>query len=117
MGALTTHVLDTARGTPAWGVRITVYRIDGDIRQEVARAVTNADGRVDSPLVTGDDLREGTYELIFAMGAYFRETDLPVADPPFLDEIVIRFTIADSDAHYHVPLLATPWSYTTYRGS
>lgn len=117
MGALTTHVLDTARGIPARGVRITVYRIDGDIRQPVARAVTNADGRVDGPLLAVDDIDEGTYELIFAMGAYFRASDVPLADPPFLDEVVVRFTIGDRDAHYHVPLLATPWSYTTYRGS
>ena len=117
MGALTTHVLDTARGIPARGVRITVYRIDGDIRQEVARSVTNADGRVDGPLLAGDDIDKGVHELIFEMGAYFRVSDLPLADPPFLDEVVVRFTITDRDAHYHVPLLATPWSYTTYRGS
>ncbi len=117
MGAVTTHVLDTARGIPAHGVHIALYRVDRDDRQELTWATTNADGRVDAPLLAGDDLREGIYELRFGMGDYFRSRDVPVADPPFLDEVVIRFTIGDRDAHYHVPLLATPWSYTTYRGS
>lgn len=117
MGALTTHVLDTSRGVPAHGVTIALHRIAGDDRQELIQAVTNADGRVDTPLLSGEALAEGTYELIFAMGAYFRERSDPVTDPPFLDDVVVRFTIGDRDAHYHVPLLATPWSYTTYRGS
>lgn len=117
MGALTTHVLDTSRGCPAGGVRITLLRINGDDRHELKQAVTNADGRVDAPLLAGKDFIIGIYELIFAMGTYFRAGEDPVADPPFLDDVVIRFTIGERDAHYHVPLLATPWSYTTYRGS
>lgn len=117
MGALTTHVLDTAEGVPAQGVRIALSRIDVDDPRELTQAVTNADGRVDGPLLAGDDFREGVYELVFAIGDYFRSRDIPLADPPFLDEVVIRFTIGDRGAHYHVPLLATPWSYTTYRGS
>lgn len=117
MGALTTHVLDTARGVPAHGVHVVVYRIDRESRQLLTRAVTNADGRIDAPLLAGDAFTDGTYELIFAMGAYFRSRGGAVADPPFLDEVVVRFTIGDRDAHYHVPLLVTPWSYSTYRGS
>jgi 5-hydroxyisourate hydrolase len=117
MGTLTTHVLDTAGGIPAHGVRITLYRIDGDNRHELTVAVTNADGRVNAPLLAGDDFDQGTYELNFDMGAYFRSRAVTIADPPFLDEVVVRFTIGDRDAHYHVPLLVTPWSYTTYRGS
>lgn len=117
MGALTTHVLDTSRGLPASGVSIVLSRIDAEKRQELARAVTNADGRLDAPLLAGDAFTEGTYELIFAMGAYFRSRSVAVADPPFLDEVVVRFTIGNRDAHYHVPLLVTPWSYSTYRGS
>jgi 5-hydroxyisourate hydrolase len=117
MGALTTHVLDTAQGIPAQGVRIALYLIEGDTHRELTVAVTNADGRVDAPLLAGDDFDQGTYELNFEMGAYFRSRDVTIADPPFLDDVVVRFTIADATAHYHVPLLATPWSYTTYRGS
>ncbi len=117
MGALTTHVLDTAKGIPAQGVRIVLYRVDGDTRLAVTSVATNADGRVDGPLLAGEEFDAGTYEVTFGMGAYFRSHDVPTAEPPFLDEVVIRFTVADPDAHYHVPLLASPWSYTTYRGS
>lgn len=117
MGALTTHVLDTSRGIPARGVRITLHRIDGDTRRQLTQVVTNDDGRVDAPLLRDDVFTVGTYELTFTIGAYFREAGVPHADPPFLEEVVIRFTVGDADAHYHVPLLASPWSYTTYRGS
>jgi 5-hydroxyisourate hydrolase len=108
-GRLTTHVLDTARGRPAAGIPIELARLDGD-RREVLRALTtNADGRTDEPLLADGDLRAGTYELTFAVGEHFGEG--------FLDRVPVRFTIADADAHYHVPLLVSPWSYSTYRGS
>jgi 5-hydroxyisourate hydrolase len=116
-GRLTTHVLDTARGLPGAGIAITLFRREGAARSVVARAVTNANGRTDAPLLEGGDFRPGGYELIFAMAPYFRAQGLEMTDPPFLDEIVLRFAVADASAHYHVPLLASPWSYTTYRGS
>jgi len=107
-GRLTTHVLDTASGRPAGNVEIELARLDGD-RREVLRTVrTNADGRTDGPLL--DPLEAGTYELVFAVGDHFGDTG-------FLDRVPVRFRIADADAHYHVPLLVSPWSYSTYRGS
>lgn len=116
MGRLTTHVLDTARGVPGAGVTIELYRT-GETRELVTRIETNADGRCDGPLLEGEALTRGTYELIFHIGAYFAATELALADPPFVDEVVLRFGVADPVAHYHVPLLVSPWSYTTYRGS
>src|SRR3954452_21953309 len=109
-GRLTTHVLDTAAGRPAAGVEVTLWR-DGAV---VAAAVTNADGRTDAPLL--DALEVGEYELRFAVGAYFAGS-ATVSDPPFLDVVPVRFGVADADAHHHVPLLASPWAYSTYRGS
>jgi 5-hydroxyisourate hydrolase len=117
MGKLTTHVLDTAHGMPASGMELTLHRIEQDgSRTPVARTRTNSDGRCDVPLLEGTAFRSGTYELVFQVATYFRKlaTDLP--DPPFLDEVPLRFGIA-ADAHYHVPLLVSPWSYSTYRGS
>src|ERR1700754_4498831 len=116
-GQLTTHVLDTAHGRPGMGITVTVYRLDGDRRDAVAETRTNADGRCDAPLLSGNDFRPGTYEIVFAIGAYFRMAGAPLSDPPFLDEVPIRFGIAHADQHYHVPLLISPWSYSTYRGS
>jgi 5-hydroxyisourate hydrolase len=118
-GSLTTHVLDTARGQPAAGVPIELWRIDPatDGRTLLATTHTNADGRTEAPLLAADALTPGVYELVFALGAYFAARDEPSADPPFLDRVPIRFGIADSTAHYHVPLLASPWAYSTYRGS
>jgi hydroxyisourate hydrolase len=113
---LTTHVLDTALGRPAEGVAIELWR-DGEL---LASAVTNADGRTDAPLVAHGALREGTYELRFAVGPYFAALGgdgPPAGDPPFLDVVPVVFGVADADAHHHVPLLVTPWSYSTYRGS
>jgi 5-hydroxyisourate hydrolase len=112
-GRLTTHVLDTATGRPAAGVEIELLR-EGEV---VARATTNADGRTDAPLL--DALQAGTYELRFAVGAYFAQADPPaaVSEPPFLDVVPVRFGVADAGAHHHVPLLVSPWSYSTYRGS
>ena len=113
MGRLTTHVLDTARGVPAAGVLIELRR--GTHLLKTAR--TNADGRTDAPLLAGDELLRGSYELIFHLGDYFAAAGLTSGNTPFLDEVPIRFGVADPAAHYHVPLLASPWSYSTYRGS
>jgi len=111
MGRLTTHVLDTMRGRPAAGVAIELRR-DGE---SLVQSRTNADGRTDAPLLEGDALTAGTYELVFDVGAYFAGADVP--EPPFLGLVPVRFGIADPAAHYHVPLLASPWAYSTYRGS
>jgi hydroxyisourate hydrolase len=111
-GALTTHVLDVAHGRPARGVGIELWR--DEVR--IAEALTNADGRTDAPLVAPGALEVGVYELRFAVGAYFASTGTG-ADPPFLDVVPVRFGISDADSDHHVPLLVTPWSYSTYRGS
>ncbi|MDF2810904.1 MAG: uraH [Microvirga sp.] len=116
MGRLSTHVLDTVMGRPASGVEIELFAVEGDTRRSVARARTNADGRTDAPLLSGDTFQVGTYELVFHIGPYFRSTET-AAEPSFLDFVPIRFSIAEPDGHYHVPLLVTPWSYSTYRGS
>ena len=116
MGRLTTHVLDTAHGCPAAGVGIEIFRLSGD-RQSLGRARTNADGRPDLPLLADAEFLPGTYELVFAAGDYFRAKGVGLTEPAFLDLIPIRFGIADSGAHYHVPLLLSPFSYSTYRGS
>ncbi|MBJ3764171.1 hydroxyisourate hydrolase [Maribius pontilimi] len=108
-GYLTTHVLDTAKGVPAQGLLIVLYRIDGDTRTELARKTTNADGRTDGPILPEDGFATGTYELVFHAGGY-------LGDARFLGDIPIRFTM-DEDSHYHVPLLLSPYGYSTYRGS
>ncbi len=115
-GRLTTHVLDTARGTPAAGLAITLYRLDGGERRKLKAATTNADGRCDAPLLSGEEFRTGTYELVFAAGDYLRASGADLPDPAFLDEVPIRFGMAE-EAHYHVPLLLSPFGYSTYRGS
>ncbi|HVE48202.1 MAG TPA: hydroxyisourate hydrolase [Casimicrobiaceae bacterium] len=117
MGRLTTHVLDSAHGTPAAGVAITLHRnLDG--RYALIRdATTNADGRCDAPLLEGEALVAGRYRLVFRAGDYFRRKGVALADPPFVDDVVIDFGVADAALHYHVPLIVTPWSYATYRGS
>lgn len=117
MGQLTTHVLDTAQGIPAAGVPIIVLRVSGSDRVTVAQAVTNAQGRVDGPLLVGGAFTIGTYELAFEVEDYFRRQPVTLASPPFLDIVTLRFSVADADQHYHVPLLVSPWSYSTYRGS
>jgi 5-hydroxyisourate hydrolase len=118
MGRLTTHVLDTASGRPAGGIRIDLSRLEVDGRLEALKTVvTNAEGRTDEPLLSGDEVRVGRYELMFHVGAYFTARGTRVAEPPFLERIPVRFAIADAQAHYHVPLLVSPWGYTTYRGS
>jgi 5-hydroxyisourate hydrolase len=118
MTGLTTHVLDVARGGPAEGVRLELYEFaaEGGSRL-VADVLTNADGRTDAPLIGAKDARIGRFELVFHAGDYFRRQGVKTADPPFLDLIPLRFAVADPKAHYHVPLLVSPWSYSTYRGS
>jgi len=117
-GRLTTHVLDTARGKPAAGVRITLYRISGQSHRKIAETVTNADGRTDAPMLAGDQLTPGSYELVFAAGDYLRASGQgPAEGVLFLDEIPIRFGVPDAGQHYHVPLLISPFAYSTYRGS
>jgi len=116
MGRLTTHVLDTASGVPAQGLGISLFEIRDGRRTLLKDTKTNADGRCDAPLLEGASFRCGQFELVFHAGPYFKSrAQLP--SPPFLDEIPIRFSIADQNAHYHVPLLVSPWSYSTYRGS
>ncbi len=116
MGRLTTHVLDTANGRPGAAMRIDLFAVEPE-RRLLVSIETNADGRCEAPLLEGPDFRTGTYELVFAAGGYFRALGTELADPPFLDEVVVRFGIADASEHYHVPLLVSPWSYSTYRGS
>ncbi|MGJ3246212.1 MAG: hydroxyisourate hydrolase [Elainellaceae cyanobacterium] len=118
-GKLTTHVLDTVKGEPAPGMTVELWSLDAKSgeRTLLKSIVTNADGRTDVPLLADEEWVCGVYELVFAVGEYFAHyrTDLP--HPPFLDRVPIQFGIADADAHYHVPLLTSPWSYSTYRGS
>ena len=116
MGRLTTHVLDTARGRPAAGLALSLNSADAE-RRELVSAVTNQDGRCDRPLLEGAAMQAGAYELIFEAGAYFDRLGLELPEPKFLDRVVIRFGIADPAAHYHVPLLLSPFGYSTYRGS
>lgn len=116
-GKLTTHVLDTANGTPAAGISIELRKLAKEGYETVSSHVTNADGRTDSPLLAAETMAVGHYELLFTTGDYFAQKTDDLPDPPFLDVIPIRFAIADIDAHYHVPLLVSPWSYSTYRGS
>ncbi len=115
MAQLTTHVLDTANGKPGNGIRISLFSLDGG-RELLATAVTNEDGRTDSPLLDAAKFKAGTYELEFAVGEYFANAGNELTDPPFLGDVVIRVSLAE-DGHYHVPLLVSPWSYSTYRGS
>ncbi|CUH85031.1 hydroxyisourate hydrolase [Thalassovita mediterranea] len=116
-GYLTTHVLDTARGCPAEGIKIALYRVSGNSHKKIADTVTNADGRTDAPILPADAFKTGTYELIFFCGDYLRSTGQAGEDPLFLDQVPIRFGMADAEAHYHVPLLLSPYGYSTYRGS
>lgn len=117
MGNLTTHVLDSAHGCPGHNIAVKLYRVDGEDRELIAEARTNNDGRCDQPLLTGEDFVKGVYELVFAAGTYYRNRGLELPEPAFLDDVVLRFGIADESEHYHVPLLISPYSYSTYRGS
>jgi 5-hydroxyisourate hydrolase len=118
MTGLTTHVLDTALGKPAVGLEIDLYRLNGDDREKLKTVVTNHDGRVDGgPILIGESFVAGEYELVFKAGDYLRRLGIPLTDPAFLDVIPIRFGISDVSGHYHVPLLLSPYGYSTYRGS
>ena len=116
MGRLSTHVLDTSIGRPAAGVRVRLMRVEAGGESEVVTVFTNADGRTDQPLLSGDSYSPGTYVLYFDVREYFARRD-PSVPSPFLDIVPIRFTMVELDGHYHVPLVVTPWSYSTYRGS
>ena len=117
MAKISTHVLDTARGLPAQGVALELHQVLGLERRLVASAVTNADGRTDAPLVSADRLEPGIYELTFKARDYFVRAGVSLTDPPFLGDIVIRVGISDPAGSYHVPLLLSPYGYSTYRGS
>jgi 5-hydroxyisourate hydrolase len=117
MGKLTTHVLDTANGCPAAGMAVALYRVEGGSATLLKRLALNHDGRADGPLLEGVDFMVGTYRLVFGVAAYFRARGALLAEPPFLDEVALEFGLAEAGSHYHVPLLASPFAYSTYRGS
>ena len=118
MGRLSTHVLDTANGRPAAGMKVELFRLEASGSRSLVKSVTtNTDGRTDAPLLVDAACVAGTYELVFDTASYFRAIGTNLTDPPFLDQIPLRFSIADPAGHYHVPLLVSPWSYSTYRGS
>jgi 5-hydroxyisourate hydrolase len=120
MGRLTTHVLDTANGRPAAGVRVRVYAVSRDNtgeRRLLREVATNGDGRCDAPLLEGDEFETGRYEIVFGAGSYFAALGTALPQPTFVGDVVLRFGIADATQHYHVPLLVSPWSWSTYRGS
>ncbi|MCB6179112.1 hydroxyisourate hydrolase [Rhodobacter sp. Har01] len=116
-GRLTTHVLDTARGCPAAGVKIALYRVSGNSHRKIAETATNADGRTEAPMLAGKGFAAGSYELVFFAGDYLRASGQAGEGVLFLDQIPIRFGISDAAQHYHVPLLISPFAYSTYRGS
>ena len=117
MGKLSTHVLDTTQGKPGAGVALELYALDGGGRRLIKTAVTNQDGRCDAPLLEGEAMRPGRYELVFAAGDYFASQGVELPEPRFVDRVTIAFGMAHADQNYHVPLVVTPWSYSTYRGS
>ena len=117
MGRLTTHDLDAAHGCPGSSIKVELYRVEGSQLQLVATAQTNSDGRCDAPLLEGDTYRSGVYQLQFSAGDYYRARGVQLPEPAFLDVVVLRFGISAEQDHYHVPLLISPYSYSTYRGS
>lgn len=117
MGRLTTHVLDTSLGRPGQGIRIEVYRLEDQSRTLLKEVTTNDDGRCDAPILEGEAFAAGQFELVFHVGDYFRHQGVETPEPRFLDVIPLRFGVADASQHYHVPLLLSPYSYSTYRGS
>lgn len=116
MGKLSTHVLDTTHGRPGAGMRFCLYRLAEGERRALSEGATNADGRTDAPLLEGRTFRPGRYELVFQVGAYFRAQGVPLPEPAFLDEVTLAFGMAET-GNYHVPLLVSPYGYSTYRGS
>ena len=114
---LSTHVLDTMHGSPAAGMGVSLYTTEGDSATLVRRFVLNKDGRSDGPLYDNDSLKVGTYRLVFEVAAYFKARGVQLPEPPFLDRVSLDFGVAHTDQHYHVPLLVSPWSHSTYRGS
>ena len=117
MGRLTTHVLDTALGLPGAGINVSVFRVTESGRQLLHSVVTNQNGRCDEPLLEGDAFATGVYELVFSLTEYFAASGQILPNPPFVGDVILRVGIADGSQHYHVPLLVSPWSYSTYRGS
>ena len=117
MGQLTTHVLDTAQGKPGAGIRIRLERLNGESTTQLATTLTNADGRTDAPMLAGEEFTPGRYQLVFSTADYYDSQGIALAEVPFLEDVVIRFGISDREAHYHVPLLLSPYGYSTYRGS
>lgn len=116
MGRLSTHILDTAQGRPGAGIPVELYRIEDGRSELVKEVLSNKDGRTDEPLLQGAAFQSGVWELVFTVGEYFARSGVELPEPPFIDRVAIRFGIA-ADQHYHVPLLVSPWSYSTYRGS
>ena len=117
MGKLSTHVLDTTLGKPGAGVAVELYAVSAGQRALLKRDITNADGRCSVPLLEGEQMQPGQYELVFAAGDYFAARGVDLPEPRFVDRVTIAFGIAHADQNYHVPLVVTPWSYSTYRGS
>jgi len=117
MGRLTTHVLDTMHGLPGAEIKVELFKVDGESVEKLATVLTNSDGRTDAPILAGNDFRSGKYQLVFHVADYYQSKGVTLDDVPFLDDVVIRFGLNDQDAHYHVPLLVSPYSFSTYRGS
>ncbi|PTQ06476.1 hydroxyisourate hydrolase [Vibrio sp. ZF 223] len=117
MGRLTTHVLDTTHGLPGAEIKVELYKVNEDSTKKLATVITNSDGRTDAPILAGNDFRPGKYQLVFYVADYYKSKGVELDGVPFLDDVVIRFGLDDPEAHYHVPLLVSPYSFSTYRGS
>ncbi|PMH11156.1 hydroxyisourate hydrolase [Vibrio splendidus] len=117
MGRLTTHVLDTTHGLPGAEIKVELYKVNEDSTEKLATVITNSDGRTDAPILAGNYFRPGKYQLVFYVADYYRSKGVELDGVPFLDDVVIRFGLDDPEAHYHVPLLVSPYSFSTYRGS
>lgn len=117
MGRLTTHVLDTTHGLPGAEIKVELYKVNEDSTEKLATVLTNSDGRTDAPILAGNEFRPGKYQLVFYVADYYKSKGVELDGVSFLDDVVIRFGLDDPDAHYHVPLLVSPYSFSTYRGS
>ncbi|MEZ9873191.1 hydroxyisourate hydrolase [Vibrio sp. 10N.261.51.C6] len=117
MGRLTTHVLDTTHGLPGAEIKVELYKVNEDSTEKLATVLTNSDGRTDAPILAGNEFRPGKYQLVFYVADYYKNKGVELDGVPFLDDVVIRVGLDDPDAHYHVPLLVSPYSFSTYRGS